>query len=716
MRVNFLESFKEYLLGKIGLDNKDYETVKNQDASLFYLYANDLKEYVSKNADLSIFSEGFDIGDLATLSINDGKLSAPEDNENLSIFSEYFNGLMQNDTFKKSMDYDNNGEFTMEDFEAYLKEADLDASNTFDINEILTSFNSKVPETEKEELPEEVQKALDDFYAKEEVIKALDIDGDGKLSDEEKAKFEKYLKECFEDGITVENLNKALKEIQDGTFSYDKKIGETKPPETPETPQTEQPQETQQPQSTGGPDGGGDVPPSDGGGDKPKTDGDDSSDDKPLDLSSMTLEQLNSEKTTREAALKEKQDKLGELQSGGGELAELKKGVDDAFEAMTKAIEEVDADLAKALQDKQKEITAQEQAIAQKEAEITSQEGVVADAKTTWDNAKSKTENLKASKSELESVDTSEYTEEQKQALQTKIDELDGEITAAEDAERDAETAYNEANDALDKLKSNEDGSGLEQLQEALDKLNSDEEGQMGDLQKKITELKNDDIDALKQKYDEAKQTYETQKTQLIATAQDEVKKAQEAVDEVNVAIQDYNNKEDKNKFKNPVSKFNIDIEEKMTANQESNFNSFKEHYAKYYDKYQELAQQTSYPAELIAAIHWRESSGDFNRNLQEGGSLDKYGSFENSAKQALSSSYGEIDPDDVQTWLDYAEHYNGMGYTNNGYGPSPYVWAGTSKYTSGKYVRDHVYSADAVDDQIGVAMMLKWALEYKKP
>ena len=238
----------------------------------------------------------------------------------------------------------------------------------------------------------------------------------------------------------------------------------------------------------------------------------------------------------------------------------------------------------------------------------------------------------------------------------------------------------------------------------------------MGDLQKKITALDNKEINELKQKYDEAKENYETKKTELISKAQDEVTKAQADVDEVNVAIQDYKNKEDKNKFKNPVSKFNIEMEERMTANQETSFNEFKEHYAKYYDKYQELAQQTGYPAELIAAIHWRESSGDFNRNLQEGGSLDPYGTFENSAKQALSSDYGKIDENDIQTWLDYAEHYNGMGYTNNGYGPSPYVWAGTSKYSSGKYVRDHVYSADAVDDQIGVAMMLKWALEYKKP
>ena len=709
MRISFLESFREFILAKIGVDSKDYNKVKNQDASLFYLYADEFKDYISKNSDLSIFSEGFNISDLTSMTVSDGVLTAPEGNDSLSIFSEYFNGLMQNDTFKTALDYDKNGEFTIEDFEAYLKEADLDASNTFDITEMTTSFNSKVPEA-TEELSEEVKKALEEFYAREDVIKALDVDGDGKLSEEEKAKFEKYLKGCFDDGITVENINKALEAIKAGTFSYDTKLGDL-----PETPQTPQAPETQGPQSTGGTDGGGKVPPASGGDDKNPTDkGDDSADDKSTDLSSMSLEQLNTEKSARQATLKEKQQALSELQNGGGELKEYKQNVTDAFNKMTEAVEKVDADLANALKAKQQEIDAQEQAIAQKESEITQQEGVVADAKTTWDNAKSKTANLKASKAELDAVDTSEYTDEQKAELEAKKAELDGEITAAEEEERNAETAYNEANEALDKLKSNDDGTGLAQLQEALDKLNGTEEGQMGDLMNKVTELKDETINQLKSDYETAKQTYETKKTELITKAQTEVDTAQKAVDEVNVAIQEFHNKEDKEKFKNPVSKFDIDMEEKMTANQESNFNSFKEHYAKYYDKYQELAQQTGYPAELIAAIHWRESSGDFSRNIQEGGSLDAYGSFENSVKKAFTDSYGKIDPNDVQTWLDYAEHYNGMGYTNNNYGPSPYVWAGTSKYTSGKYVKDGVYDANTVDNQIGVAMMLKFALEYK--
>jgi lysozyme family protein len=38
---------------------------------------------------------------------------------------------------------------------------------------------------------------------------------------------------------------------------------------------------------------------------------------------------------------------------------------------------------------------------------------------------------------------------------------------------------------------------------------------------------------------------------------------------------------------------------------------------------------------------------------------------------------------------------------------PSPYDWSGTDQYRSGKYVADHVYSASAVDRQLGCAALL---------
>ena len=65
------------------------------------------------------------------------------------------------------------------------------------------------------------------------------------------------------------------------------------------------------------------------------------------------------------------------------------------------------------------------------------------------------------------------------------------------------------------------------------------------------------------------------------------------------------------------------------------------------------------------------------------------------------------LDKNDTNSILDFAERYNGLGYKNKGV-PSPYVWAGTTNYKGGKYVRDGVYDPNHVDQQLGVAVMMK--------
>jgi lysozyme family protein len=49
---------------------------------------------------------------------------------------------------------------------------------------------------------------------------------------------------------------------------------------------------------------------------------------------------------------------------------------------------------------------------------------------------------------------------------------------------------------------------------------------------------------------------------------------------------------------------------------------------------------------------------------------------------------------------------YNGLGYDAHGR-PSPYLWAGSDQYISGKYVRDGVYDPSYVDKQLGCAGIL---------
>jgi hypothetical protein len=55
---------------------------------------------------------------------------------------------------------------------------------------------------------------------------------------------------------------------------------------------------------------------------------------------------------------------------------------------------------------------------------------------------------------------------------------------------------------------------------------------------------------------------------------------------------------------------------------------------------------------------------------------------------------------------LTLLERYNGLGYATRGV-PSPYIWSGTDQYSSGKYIRDHVFDASVIDVQLGCAGLL---------
>lgn len=165
----------------------------------------------------------------------------------------------------------------------------------------------------------------------------------------------------------------------------------------------------------------------------------------------------------------------------------------------------------------------------------------------------------------------------------------------------------------------------------------------------------------------------------------------------------------------------NFNFTEKMSARQKSELEQFKANYAKNQSRYQSVAEKTGIPAELVAAIHWRESSGNFNTYMHNGDPLGTptthvpagklFYDWESSAIDALKSERGSstltAHSTDLNAIADFAERYNGLGYRNKGV-PSPYVWAGTDKYTSGKYVADGVYDSGYVDQQLGVMLMIK--------
>ncbi|HMV65980.1 MAG TPA: peptidoglycan-binding protein [Myxococcota bacterium] len=143
-------------------------------------------------------------------------------------------------------------------------------------------------------------------------------------------------------------------------------------------------------------------------------------------------------------------------------------------------------------------------------------------------------------------------------------------------------------------------------------------------------------------------------------------------------------------------------------------------------ERYERVAAATGVPAELIAAIHFREGSGNFNTYLHNGQPLGQvttvvpkgvyFTNWEDAAIDALRAKDSvrkdlkmTKDTQDLAAIATYAERYNGLGYHNKGR-VSPYVYSGTDQYKSGKYVADGQFDPNAVDKQLGVMAMVRMA------
>jgi lysozyme family protein len=136
--------------------------------------------------------------------------------------------------------------------------------------------------------------------------------------------------------------------------------------------------------------------------------------------------------------------------------------------------------------------------------------------------------------------------------------------------------------------------------------------------------------------------------------------------------------------------------------------------------RYRAVSAKTGVPWPFIAVVHERECSQDWTGSLAQGDPWDRvsvhvpagrgpFKSWEEAAIDALDNCapYPGRNKDwSIGGLLTKLEEYNGLGYAARGV-PSPYLWAGTDQYRSGKYVRDGVYDPNTVDSQLGCAGLL---------
>jgi lysozyme family protein/peptidoglycan hydrolase-like protein with peptidoglycan-binding domain len=136
-------------------------------------------------------------------------------------------------------------------------------------------------------------------------------------------------------------------------------------------------------------------------------------------------------------------------------------------------------------------------------------------------------------------------------------------------------------------------------------------------------------------------------------------------------------------------------------------------------DRYQRVEAKTGVPWWMIAAIHQREASQNWDTQLAQGDPLHKvsthvpkgmgpFDTWEDGAVAALKhDGLTSVKDWGLEKALHCQEKYNGWGYFYRGI-PSPYIWAGTSIQRPGKFVADGQWSPTTMDRQLGCAAILK--------
>lgn len=140
---------------------------------------------------------------------------------------------------------------------------------------------------------------------------------------------------------------------------------------------------------------------------------------------------------------------------------------------------------------------------------------------------------------------------------------------------------------------------------------------------------------------------------------------------------------------------------------------------------YKLVGDALAVPPYIIGCIHYREASFDFKTHLANGDPLwnsdgkpvptvhvpHGLGPFDSWVSGAIGAlkheGWGPSYHWDLVDSLENLHSYNGWGPEKNYGVNSGYIWAGTNHYTSGMYVSDGNWDAQAIDKRPGCAAIL---------
>ena len=397
-----------------------------------------------------------------------------------------------------------------------------DSIFSFDLNDILSySFSDgKMVDDTPEDGNQFALDFLNDLLSDEDVKNAIDSNKDGKLSDEEVENFFTNIANLDENSsdVSLSDVKNAFGQIKNGEFKLPDPISTTPEPTSPSSPSG--------PSGPSGPTGptNPDSPSTDDGKD---TKGDDTPEAK---LESMSTTELNNEKTTAQAARDEQFGILNQISNGEGPVADLKKAMDKAYTDMQTELAELDSALSEELDKAKTDREAKEKAVEDNDTAIAQKTAAKSDAQADLNNATENVNSINSCISDLNSQLSSAETDEEKTAIQNKINEANEKLKKAEDDKDAAQKALDKADEELKELEGKSS-----QLQSDLDEAKKAEEEAEGKVNKLAEN--NEKLSGLKSDYDKAKEAYETGKAQAISDAKKIINEKQEYIDKINAQI-----------------------------------------------------------------------------------------------------------------------------------------------------------------------------------
>ncbi|MBR1943126.1 hypothetical protein IJ843_05270 [bacterium] len=378
---------------------------------------------------------------------------------------------------------------------------------------------------------------------------------------------------------------------------------------------------------------------------------------------------------------------------------------DAAFNSFISKLQSENPELAQTIQTTKANLDSKEKELNSVEKQLIQLDIDTQDEQIAFDKCKLELSTLQEKKTVLDNTDTSKLSAEKKSQLDTLKQKLNAEIT-------NKQQEYQQLANAAGVSKKEELSQQKQKLQKEYDALNSQLQQQMQDAASAYSS-----VNGLKASYESARSDYINLKTSEISAKKEAFTTSLAKVKEASTALSAASVKDAAKQFDFSSANCNYDLT--LTGSQQNELSRISKIFEQNKDKYEKVSAATGVPAELICAIHYRESGCNFSTYLHNGDPLGKptthvpkgknFSDWTTAAIDAIKSqgSYKSVTESNVDSQLEFAERYNGLGYRKRGVA-SPYVWSGTAKYTGGMYVADGVYNPSAQDRRVGVAAILK--------